>query len=243
MSHQRFYEELFERPPPKKTYLSCLLKNYPGNFQFDPETTNFSTLAKRERSEFLSIVSFLSLASQPDDEVYWTDAVPLYFQKLRSMFPELKFLTKFDKPSDKRRLMIGLDPKRLKYYESVYELVDYALIAFQPRKDLEYFDGEIIIPPWNSNTDPMTYLIPTSSLSPGVPSSERKKRTWSAEAFTDQLFSFNISDRMFSYPSKLKDNRFDSCYDCVCEYRIWELYFLKHDIVPTENMILIEMLR
>jgi hypothetical protein len=232
MTHQKLYEELFERSPSKKTYLSCLLKNYPGNFQFDPELTKFSTISKRERSEFLSVVSFLSLASQTDDEVYWTDAVPLYFQKLRSMFPELKFLTKFDKPSDKRRLMIGLDPKRLKYYESVYELVDYALIAFQPRKDLEYFDGEIIIPPWNSNTEPMTYLVPT-----------REKRTWNASAFTDQLFSFNISDRMNSYPTKLKDNRFDSCYDCVCEYRIWELYYLKHDIIPTENMVLIEMLR
>jgi len=229
MSEQRLYVELFDRQPIRIPNISQLLSHYPTQYEKNDQVKNFTTISNPSRSEFLTALSFLSLVSKRDDEIICLGFIPAHIRSLARLFPQLQFRDRYQRHGQKRRILLGFDLRDLRNYSNLYlndDKISWALFSFHPNG--EFLDGELLIPPYNDNFNPKIYLIPNE-----------EKKKWNLKTFEDQIFSFNISDRMNNYPQPLPE--FDQCYDHSLEYHIWELYFLHQQEEPTKGKILFEM--
>lgn len=241
--HQRQYLHISENIP-EETQISLVMKEdedvEPFNFEY------YSTREDLKRSQFISLLSILSLLYDTDitqrvvvlggpnmKAIEYLDSLfpglvwDIYLMPRSSRKRNIKNYTdtidknNFRKPKYNVEVIFFSFVENLESNQAIYTLIkpNWALLPFNViRQEFSYFDGHILNKVWNKRDSNWSNLLVTGN-SKTVP--------YDKDFYDNLVFRFNYDLRARSYPTYVINNNFDRCYDCAMENSIWELYLLK----------------
>jgi hypothetical protein len=83
------------------------------------------------------------------------------------------------------------------------------------KHEFEYLDGHLYFLPWSRNTSTETRLLVTKKA---------KTKTYNILKYEQQMFRYNVHERVLCYEHDIQSAGIDHCYDCFAEISILKSY-------------------
>lgn len=244
--HQRQYIHIDEEIP-EETQISLSAVGRNINYELD-DFNDYSTIEDIKRSQFISILSILSLlynTTKTQHVIIIGGPILKTIEYLDALFPNLTWEIRLTpRSSRKRNIKTFNDTINLRYpYQTPKNNVDeviffsfiqdlnsnykifkhvgptWALLPFNIQEEkLRYLDGNLLNIVWNGKSSCWRNLLVNE---------KNGMKKYTKEIYELNCFNFNYDYRARFYPNVAVDKRFDHCYDCAMEASLWELYMLK----------------